>query len=200
VSVDSRVPETRHSLLLRVRHRDDRVAWSEFIELYGPVIYRAVRYRGLQDADAQDVTQQVLMSVANALEQRPHDPNRARFRTWLSRVTRNAALNAIRKLRLERASGDESIHRQLSQMVDVASQDALLLDQEYERELFRIAAERIKAEFELETWRAFWMTMVDGQSIDSVAKQLGKRIGSIYAARSRVIRRLRVEIESLSHS
>lgn len=190
MSVDSISPETRLSLLQRIRCSEDQEAWREFVDLYAPVIYRTVRYKGLQDADAHDVTQQVLVSVAKSLEQRPHDPNRARFRTWLSRVTRNAALNAIRDLQPHRASGDVAAQRQLLEVAD-DSLDAWLIDQEFERELFRRAAEQIRDEFEPATWQAFWMTAVEGQKVEEVAAQLRKQVGSIYAARSRVMKRLR---------
>jgi len=181
------------SLLLRVGNSEDQIAWGEFVELYYPVIYRTARYKGLQDADAEDVSQQVLVSVAKALQQRPHDPDRAKFRTWLATVTRNATLNLLRGRRPDRGLGDSEIQNQLNAIQD-RSDDEEIIDREYQKELFRAAAKRIESEFEKETWEAFWRTTIEGQPIDQVASQLGKQVGSIYAARSRVIRRLREEI------
>lgn len=188
-------PETRQSLLARVGKTDPE-AWREFVEIYQPVIYRTARYMGLQDADAQDVTQQVLLSVAKALHERSHDPRLARFRTWLSTVTRNAALNAIRLRRPDRGTGDSAMQQQLNELRE-GSTDKQILEREYHKELFRVAANRIEAEFAPDTWQAFWRTTVQHEPIDAVAHSLGKQAGSIYAARSRVIKRLREVVKQL---
>ena len=88
-------PDTRASLLIRVRDPADQAAWHEFVEIYRPLILRLARQKGMQDADADDVAQVVLVAVARAVEQREHDPKRAKFRTWLNRVAQNAILNAL---------------------------------------------------------------------------------------------------------
>jgi RNA polymerase sigma-70 factor (ECF subfamily) len=192
--IDSSVPETRHSLLARVCCSDDEGAWEDFVEIYRPAIYRTARYCGLQPADAEDVIQQVLLSVARALRQRPHDPARAKFRTWLGRVTRNAALNAIQRGKPDRGSGDSAVQRQL---LDVSAGDGTeeFMDRELQKERIRRSAEAIKPEFEVDTWHAFWWTAIEGREIGEVAEQLGKSVGSVYAARSRVIRRLRDHVQ-----
>ncbi len=196
MNVPLQTPETNPSLLVKIRNPADQRAWLEFVQLYGPVIHRSVRAIGLQDADASDVTQQVLVAVAKTLEKRPHDPDRARFRTWLSRVTRHTALNMMRKLRNTR-----KLHIQHPLAMDDAADpqdDSHLLDQEYEREIFHVAARNIEAEFESRTWQAFWLTAVEGIAIEATASRLGVQSGTVYAARSRIMRRLRLEVERLT--
>lgn len=188
-------PETRLSLLLRVGDPADQAAWEEFARLYHPVIYRTARYKGLQDADALDVTQKVLISVGKARGERPHDPNRAKFRTWLTTVTRNAAINALQSRQAVQISGDSAVQRSLAQVPDRSS-DEEILEREYQKQVFRIAARRVEPEFAKDTWAAFWLSTVEEQPIDVVAEKLGKKIGSIYAARSRIIRRLKEEIQN----
>ncbi len=194
-------PETRLSLLFRVGQGQDQAAWDEFVGIYHPVIYRTARYKGLQDADALDVAQTVLMSVGKALATRPHDPARARFRTWLTTVTRNAAINAMRGKRHDRASGDSGVHEVLRAVADTelppGQDDDSVLEREYQKEIFRVAASRIESEFADDTWQAFWRTTVEGQPIADVAAELNKQVGSVYAARSRIIRRLKQAIENL---
>ncbi len=190
-------PETRLSLLFRLSDPTDQAAWEEFVRLYHPVIYRTARYRGLQDADALDVAQQVLVSVGKSLAKRPHDPSRARFRTWLDTVTRNAAINAIRSRPTAQGSGDAALQRTLEQLAD-RSDEAEVLEREYQKERFRAAARRIEREFAPDTWQAFWLSTVEEQPIEQVAEQLGKQTGSIYAARSRIMKRLREEIHKNS--
>ncbi len=193
MSIDSPAPETRQSLLARVCCSDDEGAWIDFVEIYRPVIYRTARFAGLQPADAEDVIQQVLLSVARALRQRPHDPGRAKFRTWLGRVTRNATLNNLQRTKPDRGSGDSEIQRQL-QSISKADDAEGFMDRELQKERIRRAAEIIKPEFAADTWQAFWLTTIEGREINGVAQELGKSVGTVYAARSRIIRRLRNEV------
>lgn len=189
-------PETRLSLLVRIGDLADQAAWEEFVNLYEPVIYRTARLRGLQDADARDVTQQVLVSVGQTLNRRPHDPRIARFRTWLATVIRNAVIDLLRRKRADHGSGDSAAQWHLEQ-VEASHYDAELLEREYQKELFRCAARTIQGEFSPSTWQAFWLSTVEGRSIEQVASELNQRVGSVYAARSRVIRRLRQETTRL---
>src|SRR5437764_15234745 len=82
-------PHTRPSLLVRLRDTADHEAWRQLVELYAPLVYRFLRRRGLQDADAADLTQEVLRSVASAIDSFEYDPRRGSFRGWLFTVARN---------------------------------------------------------------------------------------------------------------
>lgn len=188
------IPETKISLILRLANRDDHEAWQHFETVYRPVVYKAARSKGLQDADAEDLVQQVMASIARALQRRPHDKQRAKFRTWLYRVTHNAIINAIQRRKPDRGAGDTRVMEQLSQ-IPLSMAESQLMDSAYQRSVFQWAAERIRTEFQEDTWQAFWLTMVEGVGCDEAASQLGKHVGSIYAARSRVVRRLKQKIE-----
>jgi len=187
-------PETRASLLVRVRDPADQSAWHEFVEIYRPLILRLARQKGIQLADAEDVAQQVLVAVAKAVEKREHDRRRAKFRTWLHRVAQNAILNALTRVRPDRGSGDSAIREKLDQQEAPSGPDAALLQLEYEREVFRWAARQIRKEFHPESWDAFWRTAIEGHDVDSVARELSKSRGAVYAARSRVIRRIQEKV------
>jgi RNA polymerase sigma factor (sigma-70 family) len=140
-------PETRASLLIRIRDSADQAAWHEFAEIYRPIILRLARQKGMQEADANDIAQQVLMAVAHAIEQREHDPKRAKFRTWLTRVAHNAILNALIRGRPDRGSGDSAMLAILNQHEDRSGPDSDLLRLEYRREVFRWAARQVRKEF-----------------------------------------------------
>ena len=187
-------PETRASLLIRVRNPADQAAWHEFVEIYWPVIHRLARRKGLQPADADDLAQTVLLAVAKAMERRAHDAERARFRTWLDRVARNAILNVLARGKPDRASGDSGLQALLEAHGAGDGPDSDLLRLEYRREVFRWSAEQIKHEFQPATWDAFWRSTVQDEPCEAVARDLGKNVGSIYAARSRVMRRLQEKI------
>lgn len=190
-------PETRQSLLDRLRSGADESAWSEFVDLYAPAIYRTARGLGLQDVDAQDVTQQVLVAVAKSLDQRPHDPQRAKFRTWMARVTRNASLNVRRRLLNDPSLGGSRYIKSLDEVAAVEDGPELdLFEREYQRELFQAAANAVQRDVAETTWQAFWLTTVVGVDIAVAAEQLGMNTGAVYAARSRIVRRLREWIEA----
>src|SRR6185436_19335732 len=93
------MPETSHTLIARVKDLADAAAWWEFLGIYRPVVYRLARKRGMQDADAQDVTQRVFLSISLAIESWEPGPNRPPFRAWLVTVTRNAITKALSRRR-----------------------------------------------------------------------------------------------------
>lgn len=190
-------PETRESLLLQIRSPANREAWDQFVVIYRPVVYRLARQKGMQDADAQDLAQQVLMAVASAIGNWEKSNERGRFRHWLRRVARNAILNALTRRPDDRAAGSSSVHELIIEHADVGQESDTQIELEYRRELYLQAAKTVRQEVDPGTWRAFEMTVIENRSIDETALELEKPIGSIYAARSRIMRRLRKLIQEL---
>ena len=181
---------TRASLILRVRDPDDTEAWIEFERRYRPIVWRMAVAQGLQNADAEDLVQTVMMKIASAIESFEPNPERARFRTWLKTIARNAIINALSRPGHFRAVGGEVGELGL-QNIAVQDERTRTLEWDYRREIFREAANEIRSEFDDSVWRCFWMTAVEQQAAESVADQLGRTIGSVYTARSRVLKRLR---------
>lgn len=186
-------PETRASLILRLRDDADQAAWGEFVEIYRPIVCRLARRKGLQDADADDLAQQVLASVAAAVHRWNPDRARAKFRTWLERIARNRIINALTRRAPDRAAGGDSAEQQLAGQT-AAEPDSELLRAERRREVLHWAAREIRGEFTPDTWLAFWRTAVEGGSPTAVAADLDKTVGAVYAARGRIMRRLREKV------
>jgi RNA polymerase sigma-70 factor (ECF subfamily) len=185
---------TRASLLLRIRDPQDRLAWGEFVELYAPLIHGYGMHHGLQDADAADLVQEVLRRVSRSAARFEYDRSRGSFRGWLLTVTRNEVRKmAGRRLRQPLGSGDTQVREVLEQHPETVEADAQW-DREYQRNLFLWAAERVKSSFREATWQAFWLTVVEGAEIESVARQLKLSPGAVYIARSRVTARIRQEV------
>ena len=194
------VPETRPSLLIRLKDPWDLQAWEDFVGIYRPVILRLAKFRGLQHSDAEDLAQQVLLSISKVIPEWQHDPQRARFRTWLRRVVGNAAINALTRRRGDRGrrvdAAPVSIHD--TGMDEPADQHFLeQLELESRRETFRRAADDVRDEFHPDTWEAFWLTAVEGLSAEEAGSQIGKSAGAVYVARSRVVRRLQKKVQEL---
>src|SRR6266481_6560979 len=102
------IPSTRASLLLRLRDPRDGAAWTQFVDLYGPLVYGYARKQGLQDADAADLSQDVLGAVAGAVGRLEYDPLRGAFRNWLFTVVRRKLSNWRRTRRNRPDGGNHS--------------------------------------------------------------------------------------------
>lgn len=188
---------TRVSLLVRVRDPRDEAAWLEFVEIYGPLIYRYARRSGLQEADADDVTQEVLRTTVRTMPAFEYDPRRGRFRSWLKTLTMNQVRDHLaRGKRREQGSGDTGMHQWLNQQSDDSESDEEFWEREYRERLFHWATQRARVQFREATWRAFEETTIAGRAAEEVAKELGLSVGAVYIAKSRVLAKLKEEIET----
>ena len=191
-------PVTRPSLILRLRDASDHDAWRQFIDLYAPLVYGFARKRGLQDADAADLMQDVLRSVSGAAGRLDYDPRRGTFRGWLYTIARNKVYNFLdRRRRQVRGSGDTDVREQLESAPANNGEDSGEWDRDFELRLFKQASADVNSEFRANTWEAFWKTAVDGQSSEEVAKALKMSVGAVYVAKSRVLSRLRERVKEL---
>ena len=188
------IPETRHSLLLKLHDRADMAAWSEFCAIYEPVVFRLAKRANLQDADAREVAQEVLLLVSRKLEQ--FDPHaNGRFRGWLSKIARHATIDLLRKRR-ERPIGGSDFLKRLA-TVPAAEEDASrVFLAEARSQKFHWAAEQVRQSSQPATWQAFWLTAVDGRLANDVAHQTGMTVGAVYVARCRTLARIKSLIES----
>lgn len=185
-------PETRASLIVRLRDAADVAAWDEFAAIYGPLVFRLALRQGLQAADADDVVQQVLLAVAQSVEQWQARPERGRFRAWLLTIARNIAIKTLTRRPLGSIGlGGDSWQGVVNEIKGPDGDTSSRFDMEYRREVYRWCAQQVRGSVSKNTWEAFQLTHVDGISIDKAAQQLGMPIGAVYVARSRVISRLR---------
>jgi RNA polymerase sigma-70 factor (ECF subfamily) len=189
---------TSRSLLRRAKERD-AAAWERLTAIYSPLVYQWCRRAGLQSNDAADVAQEVFRSVVTALDgfrkERPEDS----FRGWLRTITRNKIRDHFRAGAADAAArGGTTAHVQLQQAPEKAPS---LEDRESGRQLSSQLARRavalMESDFAETTWRSFWLTAVEQQPAAAVAAQLGISVPAVYMAKSRVLRRLREELDGL---
>jgi RNA polymerase sigma-70 factor (ECF subfamily) len=191
----SESPLTHPSLLLRLRDRGDDPAWSQFVEIYTPLIFRLARQKGLQDADAADLVQEVFRAVARRIDRYDPDPSKGSFRGWLSRIARNLILDALAARRRHPLGvGDTSVCRMLESHPAPSPEDSALFEAEYRRRAFAWAAEQVRDEVSDLAWRVFWMAAVQGTSARDVARAVGTTIGTVYHYKSHVMARLRRKV------
>lgn len=184
-------PDTQSLLLANIQSLENREAWEEFVEVYRPIIYRMARRRGMQDSDAQDLSQDVLLRVAGSIDRWEPRPG-VRFRHWLRTVAANAIVTALTKS--NRAAMDGSSADQMLAAVPESETESEL-ENEYLRERYLRAAANVKVDVSPVTWQAFELTVIQGQSCEEASQLIGKSIGVIYAARSRILKRLQSEIQ-----
>ena len=187
---------TRVTLLERIARSGapDQAAWSEFVEHYGRKIYRwCLRWR-LQEADAEDVTQTVLLKLATRMKDFTYDPSRS-FRAWLKTVTHHAWHDFVegrRRAGLDRGGAAASV-----QLESVEAREDLVkeLDEQFDRELLETAMQAVRLRVAPHNWKAFYMTAVENLPAADVAKQLDMKVARVYAARSAIQQRLKEECQ-----
>ena len=189
-------PTTQPSLLLRLRDAADAPAWSQFVDIYAPLIYDFARKRGFQDADAADLTQEVLAVVSQSIRRFEYDPYRGSFRGWLFTVVVNKFRNLRDQLiRREQGSGDTTAQLLLQELP--AAADTERWEREYQQRMFAWAAQEVQAHVEEKSWQAFWQTSVMGVRPQDVANRLGLSVAAVYMAKSRVLARLKELVQQV---
>jgi RNA polymerase sigma-70 factor (ECF subfamily) len=175
----------------------DGDAWDAFVEIYEPLLYRLARGRGMQPADAEDFVQEVLAAVARNIARWIESEDRGPFRAWLFRIARNLAVNFLTRPKHQRwGVGGSQIASLLEEQPAPVGDSSELFLQEYRRELFRWAAERIRQQAPERQWLAFWLTSVEERPIADAAAELGMSVGSVYIARSRITKRIRETLQA----
>jgi RNA polymerase sigma factor (sigma-70 family) len=183
---------TLYLLLSDPSHPD---AWSNFVDRYGPKIYGWCRRWGLQDADAENVTQEVLTRLVVKIRQ--YQPDKGSFRGWLKTVTQRIWSDYLAsQAKGGRGSGDTAFMQQLQ---TVAARDDLLqrLEEEFDHELFEAAKTRVQARVNPETWQIFHLLTMEEKSGAEVAKQFDMKVAAVFVAKSRVQKMLQEEIQRL---
>ncbi|MEM1185336.1 MAG: sigma-70 family RNA polymerase sigma factor [Planctomycetota bacterium] len=188
----SPLPQTRRSLLLELGKKSDG-AWAEFLEVYEHALRAYCRKLGLDAADAEDATQEVLAAVHQRIPTWDHDASGS-FRAWLFRVARNITIDLI-AARARRAGN--AAHLDDVDVLGLRATHEATLEREYARATLDWAADRVQQEVSEGAWQAFTLTAVRGRSPESAAEALGMTVGAVYTAKSRVIARLRTRVASL---
>lgn len=187
---------TRPTLLLRLRDREDQHSWTEFVEIYGPLIHRFALSRGVPHHDAADITQDVLRNVSRAMQRFEYDPKKGSFRSWLFTAVRREIGGAAEKQRRKPGTaGPDDADAYLRQLPD--EQDTFDWHGDYQRRLVSWAMAKIKAEFAENTWGAFLALGLEGKSAQEASEALGITVGSAYVAKCRVLKRLTEMIRSV---
>ena len=190
---DAENPET---LLDRFRvDPDDPQAWRLFVDRYQPQIRRWCRARGLQDCDADDIAQDVLVKLFGAFRRFRYDPARS-FRPWLAAVVQHAWSDFLEARRKDPGRNARSIAR-IAESAEARTDLERRIEEAFDRELFAAAMQRIRVRVKPATWDAFRLTAIEGLPGAQVGRELGMAVAHVFVARHRVQKMLQEEIRSL---
>jgi RNA polymerase sigma-70 factor (ECF subfamily) len=189
-------PSTRVLLLDRMAASPDNQAWREFTELYMPIVYRFCRRRNLQDADAEEVTQNVFANILRAMHDFQYDIGRGRFRSWLCTIVHREVLRHHakdqRRVRAAGAgAGDAQCNATRSEF-ETAWCDVFYAG------IYAAALQRVQPQFDSETWRAFVLAWEEHVPSAEVAQILGKDVNWVYKAKFRVHKALQAVVLALA--
>ena len=188
---------TRPSLLLRIRDPRDGEAWATFIDVYGRLVYRHCRGRGLAHEDAENVTQEVFAQVSQSIRGFDYQPDLGRFRDWLGTVTRNE-INRLFKKEGRQAHGRGGVEDEWGLQSALSRGEDTAWTEEFNAHLLATALGRSRPHFEEQTWRAFELVWLEKRPAVEVAQQLKVPIDRVYVAKSRVLERLQQEVQELA--
>jgi RNA polymerase sigma-70 factor (ECF subfamily) len=184
---------TRLSLLRRLQQEPaDQFAWDEFVNRYGPKIQGWCKRWGLQEADAQDVTQAVLLRLSVKLRTFVYDPSRS-FRAWLKTLTHHAWSDLADERRRGGAGAEQDQLQTLPARDDLAQQ----LEEAFDLELLELATARVRRRVAVPTWDAFRLTALEGRSGAEAAGQLQMSVAAVFKAKSNVLKLLQEELQHL---
>lgn len=186
---------TSQSLIAALREKRPD-AWDRMVALYAPTVMQWCRHMKLREQEIPDVLQEVFQTVATRLHQFRRTSESDTFRGWLRTVTRNKVIDHFRKRELQAvaAGGTEAQTRLAELPEETLSNDDERADSGIETELMQRALLLIQEYFAESTWRAFWMTVVEGRETADVASELDMKPGTVRVAKSRVLSRLRHEL------
>jgi len=190
-------PRTSITLLGRLqKDPQDRHAWSEFVQRYGRIIYGWCRHWNLQEADAEDVTQNVLLRLAEKMPSFVYDPSRS-FRAWLKTLTHHAWSDFVTsRQNRDRGSGNTET-LQVLQTVEARADLEKQLDEAFDRELLEEAMTRVRERVAPQTWEPFRLTALEGLSGAEAAARIPMQVAQVFVARRRVQKMLQEEVSKL---
>ena len=189
-------PTTCATLLTRLRHDPfNEAAWDRFVELYGCHIYRWCRQWGLQDADAEDVTQEILLKLARKLRDFAYDPESS-FRGWLKTVAHHAWSDFVDNQKRARTVADDQLW-ELIQSAEAREDLLQKLEEAFDYELLETAKLQVRLRVAPHTWEAFHLVAIEGLPVEDVAAKVRLQVAMVYVAKSKVQKMLREEIRKL---
>jgi len=193
---------TRESLLSRLRNLDDQASWQDFFDTYWNLIYSVARKAGLNDAEAQDVVQETVLTVSRKLPDFTYDAERGSFKGWLLTITRWRIEDQRRK-KAYRKDGkymprEEALDTALMETVPADSMNwDQLWDEQWRQNIMERAIERVKRVVSGKEYQMFFLHGLKGIPAPEVAERLGVNQNDVYGAKYKVSELIEKAVKAL---
>lgn len=192
---------TRATLLERLREVGDDESWREFFDQYWKLIYNAARRSGLDDAEAQDVVQETLLTVVRHMKNFRYDPARGSFKSWLLTLTRGRVVDHVRKV-ARRSPMDQALGSGMGEAVeDVADPTIILPDAQWDAEWranqIATAMTRVQAQVSAKQFQIFHCYVIEKWTVRETCRALGVSAGQVYVAKHRISRLFKTTLAEL---
>ncbi len=194
---------TRRSLLSRLRNWSDQDSWQDFFNTYWRLIYQVAAKSGLSDAEAQEVVQETVISVAKQMPGFRYDRARGSFKGWLLQITRRRIADLVRKRVQTQGLGGqppvEGAHSEALESLPDPGGDAFekTWNEEWEKHLLSTALQNLKRQVNPEHYQLFDLYVVQGWPIQQITSTLGVNAGQVYLAKHRIGGLLKKELKNL---
>jgi RNA polymerase sigma factor (sigma-70 family) len=193
---------TRRSLVDRLANWDDQRRWQEFFDTYWKLIYSAARKSGLADAEAQEVVQETVITVAKNIDRLQYDPAIGSFKGWLLQITRWRIADQFRKREPDAAkrppAPDDPLTATIERVPDLQTVDLdAVWEAEWKDNLLEAAIARVKKKIDPKQFQIFDCYVRKEWPAQKVAARLAVNVGQVYLARHRVSALLKKEIKTL---
>jgi len=183
---------TRASLLIRIKDPNANEAWSEFHDLYAPLIYRYARRRGLNREDADDIRSECYKSIVQQIGAFDYDKAKGGFKAWLRTIVDRRVVDLFRKKREQQAKSGE-----LQQIEAVHTSAEEVWDTEWKSQHLKHCVEQLRGEVSRTTFAAFSMVVIEGRPVVEVCDELGMNSNQVYKAKARMLRRVREKMAEI---
>jgi RNA polymerase sigma factor (sigma-70 family) len=187
---------TRGTLLQRIADVENAHAWYEFVYYYRGYIYGVLKKLEVQHHDAEEIIQHVLLKILNSIKAFEYDPQVGRFRSYLARITLNAARNHFRSQRHDVSLSEEQLPQGVIEESIADSEIDRIAEDEWIEHLYRIAWRNVSVSFG-DTVKQAWEMLADGRSPEDIARELGISKGNVYVYKKRVLQKLEPELKRL---
>ncbi len=185
------LPETRHSLIGRLKSADDLAAWERFVSTYHNTIVGYCRNHGLQEEDAYDVAQEVYIALLKAIEKWQPSQRVGSFRAWLLETARRLCLQSIRNTQKHSVMLVEPSQLHCIDQAPIGTS-------EWQKWALQLAFSTVRKDIQPQTWNVFYRVAIQQQSPETVAYELGISLGAVYTSKCRVLARIRDFVQTLS--
>jgi RNA polymerase sigma factor (sigma-70 family) len=194
---------TRHSLIHRLKDWADQDSWQQFFNTYWKFIYGVALKAGLSDAEAQDVVQETVITVAKKIKDFQVGTEHGSFKAWLVRTTRWRIADQFRKRGrvsqpMNRSTDDEARTATIERVPDNASLEMdEALEKDWEQNLLDVALEKLKTSVDADEFQIFYLHVVKGWPARKVANTVGAKLPAVYFAKYKISRVVKREVERL---